>query len=129
MRLAYRSDDKICYHEIGDRPITIGRSPDADIVIKDEKASRLHCGVSMMDSDFILKDLSSKNGTFLNGDKIDDTAPIQVGDRFRVGDAVFVLEDEESPGTETVLQEVEHELAHGKGYKTMLREIVEDADN
>ena len=113
---------------LGERPITIGRSPEADLVILDEKASRLHCGIRLWDGDFYIKDLKSKNGTFVNDQRI-DIARLNPGDRVRIGKFQFVFEVDASKGSQTILQEVADEMTSGKGYTTILKEIVKDADN
>jgi len=112
--------------ELGDRPITIGRGTEADLVILDEKASRIHCGVRAWDDDFLLKDLKSKNGTFVNGERV-DMARLEPGDQIRVGNCVFVFESDPAKGAETILREVADEMADGKGYSTILKEIVSPA--
>ena len=74
MRLYYRNkrgEQKSI--ELTEKPLTIGRSGDADVLILDEKASRVHCGIRFWDGDFYIKDLKSKNGTFVNDKQIDIT--------------------------------------------------------
>jgi len=110
---------------IGDQPITIGRSPQADITLSDEKVSRLHCGISREGPRIIVRDLKSKNGTYLNGERV-DSAPLQSGDVLRVGSTFFTVEEEAAKGPQTILHEVADEMAQGKGYSTLLREIVEE---
>ena len=112
--------------ELGDRPITIGRSPEADLVILDEKASRLHAGVRMWDGDFYVKDLKSKNGTFVNEERI-EMVRLNPGDRIRIGHCTFSFETEAGKGTQTILREVEAEMSGGKGYTTLMKEIVKTA--
>ncbi len=127
MILRYKKKDGVQMEfELGDRPVTIGRSPEADLVLLDEKASRLHCGIRLWDGEFYIKDLKSKNGTRVNGQKI-DMVKLSQGDRVQVGATVFSFEPEPGKGTQTVLREVEHEMAGGKGYSTLMREIVDDA--
>ncbi len=111
-----------------EQPLTIGRSQDADIAVADVKVSRIHCGIRFSDGNFILKDLGSRNGTYLNEKKI-DSAMVKVGDRIRIGSTVLRMERELTKGTQTVLREVEDEMSHGKGYATILREIVESAQD
>jgi pSer/pThr/pTyr-binding forkhead associated (FHA) protein len=111
--------------ELGDRPVTIGRSPDADLVILDQKASRVHCGIRIWDGEFFIKDLHSRNGTMVNGQKV-DMAKLNPGDRIRVGNVVFSFEIENARGEQTILREVEEEMSRGKGYTTLLREIVDE---
>lgn len=128
MVLRYRRKDGTqTEFELGDRPITIGRSPEADLVILDDKASRLHCGIRVWDGDFILKDLKSKNGTFVNGQRI-EMVKLELGDQVRVGSCVFSFEMDPGKGTQTILREVADEMAGGKGYSTMLKEIVGDSE-
>ncbi len=109
--------------ELGERPITIGRSPEADIVIMDDKASRLHCGIRLWDGDFFIKDLKSKNGTFVNGQRIEMTK-LNPGDEIRIGTFTMTFDASPQKGDQTILREVAEEMEQGKGYGTILREIV-----
>lgn len=126
MILKYKKQDGTQVEfELGDRAITIGRSPEADLVILDDKASRIHCGIRMWDGDFFIKNLKAKNGTFVNGQPI-DMVKLNPGDRIRVGNCTFSFEAEHGKGSETILREITEELERGKGYSTILREVVED---
>lgn len=120
-----RHDGTQMEFELGERPITLGRSPDADIVILDEKASRLHCGIRLWDGDFYIKDLKSKNGTYVNGVRIEMTK-LNPGDQIRIGSSLITFDSDPAKGERTILREVAEELAQGKGYNTLLREIVEE---
>ena len=126
MRLRYtKKDSSHTEFELGDKPITIGRSPEADITLYDERASRLHCGIRLWDGDFYIKDLKSRNGTIVNGRPIDVTK-LEPGDTIRVGSSVFVFEQDSDTGAETALREISDEMDLGKGYSTILKEIVND---
>ncbi|MFO1490854.1 MAG: FHA domain-containing protein [Kiritimatiellia bacterium] len=124
-----KADGTSTVYELADKPLTIGRSPDADITVLDERSSRMHCGIRLWDGEYFAKDLQSKNGTYLNGEKI-EMARIKAGDRIRVGATVLAVEDENSgadvPGTETSLNTLQQEMDDGKGYNTILREIVSE---
>ena len=119
--------------ELTERAITVGRSPDADVVVLDERASRMHCGIRLWDGDYYVKDLQSKNGTFLNDDRV-EMAKISPGDKVRVGTTVIQVESDDAkegsgvPGPDTVMGMVQEEMSHGKGYDTILREIVDDSE-
>jgi predicted component of type VI protein secretion system len=127
MRLRYtKHDGTQMEFQLGDQPITIGRSADADIVLLDERVSRIHCGVRLWDGDFYIKDLKSRNGTWVNNVKV-DVAKLRAGDVIRVGSTVFNFEQDPAVGTETAIQEIEGKMDLGKGYTTILREIVSDA--
>lgn len=112
---------------LGDKPITIGRSPDADIITLDERASRMHCGIRIWDGEYYIKDLKSKNGTYLNNQRV-EMAKIKPGDKIRLGNTVLHIDDKKSPGTATTMDSVQNEMNEGKGYKTILREIVENTE-
>lgn len=127
MRLRYNKQDGTQMEfQLGDQPITIGRSPDADIVLMDEKVSRIHCGIRLWDGDFYIKDLKSKNGTWVNGERV-EVAKLRAGDTIRVGSTTFTFEQDPSVGADTAIQEIEGAMDLGKGYTTILREIVHDA--
>ncbi len=112
--------------ELSDKPLTIGRSPKADILLEDEKASRLHCGIRLMDEEYLIKDLTSKNGTFLNNQRI-ESAQLNIGDKIRVGNTVITVEAKSGKGATTAFHEMEQQMSGGKGYDTILKEIVDEA--
>ena len=85
-----------------DKPILlIGRHPDCDIILKDSpKISRKHCCLALVDSRFVIRDLDSMNGVWVNGDRVEHSADVQISDELVVGDVAFILEKsgtEESP--------------------------------
>jgi len=113
--------------ELTGEPLSIGRSREADIPLLDDKVSRVHCGIRLSEGEFYLKDLNSRNGTFVNGQRVEDTVKLKPGDRIQVGSTQFVLdpvsskeEDAKAFGT------VQDQMGDGKGYSTILKEIVED---
>ena len=112
--------------ELTDKPLTIGRSAQADIHLEDERASRLHCGIRQQDGDYLIKDLASKNGTFLNDERI-ESETLKSGDMIRIGSTRISVETKSAKGSTTALNEVQQELSHGKGYNTILKEIVGDS--
>lgn len=112
---------------LSDKPVTIGRSPDADVITLDERASRMHCGVRIWDGEYYIKDLKSKNGTYLNNKRV-EMAKIKPGDKIRLGNSIIHVDDKKSPGTDTSIDSLQNEMNEGKGYKTILREIVENTE-
>lgn len=74
----------------------IGRKTDADLRIPLDEISRSHCELSVTDDEVILRDLDSRNGTFLNNEEISE-APIKAGDRIRLGPVVFVVQIDGEP--------------------------------
>ena len=67
--------------ELTGEPLSIGRSREADIPLLDDKVSRVHCGIRLSDGEFYLKDLKSRNGVFVNGQRVEDTVKLKVGDK------------------------------------------------
>jgi pSer/pThr/pTyr-binding forkhead associated (FHA) protein len=113
--------------ELSEKSITIGRGADVDISVPDSLASRVHCGISFWDDAYFLRDFKSRNGTFLN-DKQVEVARLNSGDRIRVGDTILTVDSQRRKGTETVIREVKDEMAKGKGYHTILQEIIKEEE-
>ena len=108
--------------ELTGEPISIGRSREADIPLLDDKVSRVHCGIRLSDGEFYLKDLKSRNGVFVNGQRVEDTVKLKVGDRIQVGSTVFVLESASNQeDARKALGSVQNDMADGKGYTTISR--------
>lgn len=104
--------------------ITIGRGLDVDLALKDRIASRLHCCIEYMDNgSWYIRDLHSRNGTYVNGEQVQHQQ-LKMGDRIRVGDTSLVFESASQKGAATVIRELKNEMDGGKGFKTMLIEIV-----
>jgi len=72
-------------------PITIGRAPNATLVIPDAQVSRLHARIDSNDGSLSIRDLDSRNGTLLNARLLDGTAPLQDGDEIDVGTTRIVF--------------------------------------
>jgi hypothetical protein len=64
--------------------ITLGRSADNDIQINDATISSRHCEVDISDIAISVKDLGSRNGSFVNGERI-QKATLQSGQLLRLG--------------------------------------------
>lgn len=75
------------------RPFTIGRDPGNDIVLRDPKASRHHAEVVFERGFFVLHDLASANGSYINGRRI-RVAPLTHGAQVRVGNSVGKFSEE-----------------------------------
>ncbi|MCX6124913.1 MAG: FHA domain-containing protein [Proteobacteria bacterium] len=71
-------------------PATIGRDNANAVMLNDDRVSRFHARIKKRDRLFVLEDVNSKNGTYLNGDKVIN-ATLQSGDRIMVGDSEIVF--------------------------------------
>lgn len=84
--------------------MVFGRSDGCDVVIEDPEMSREHCGVRHYSDDrFTVIDFGSRNGTFVNDERIFEEHKLAHGDRLRMGRrAEFVFTDpEHDPTPET----------------------------
>ena len=71
--------------------LTIGRAAGCQIPLDDSYVSQLHARVFRRDSDLLVEDLGSTNGTFLNRKKVDGPVPLRRGDRLQIGRTVLEL--------------------------------------
>jgi len=71
---------------------TVGRSSENDVVVGDTFVSRRHCAVLVHHSALCeLYDIASKNGTFLNGQKLSGPTRLRTGDEIRMCDRNFIF--------------------------------------
>jgi hypothetical protein len=73
---------------VQDRPQTIGRSLSNDIAIPEPSLSRQHARISATPGGFIIEDLGSANGTFVNGQPVTGPTPLRPGDTLQLGGMV-----------------------------------------
>ena len=73
-------------------PLVLGREGDRQLPVIDRWASRQHCEMTIDDGRLFLRDLASKHGTFVNGERI-DRRELHVGDRVMVGLTTFVIRE------------------------------------
>jgi predicted component of type VI protein secretion system len=72
--------------------LLIGRGNECDLRPRTELISRKHCLITMTDSQVMIRDLGSKNGTFVNGERIEVEHGLQNGDRLGIGPMEFELQ-------------------------------------
>jgi len=71
---------------------TIGRAAEADLSLEsDGTVSRLHSAIERYPGGWVLRDLGSSNGTFVNGERVVGDRPLNSGDEVRVGSCVFLF--------------------------------------
>ena len=68
-------------------PLSIGRDETCDIRIQSPYVSRQHARIESRDDEFLLVDLGSRNGSLLNGARVEGIAPLHAGDVIAIGDA------------------------------------------
>ena len=72
-------------------PITIGRANDATLVLSDDYASSRHARLFPQDGQWIVEDLGSTNGTYLERSKVTRPTPVPLGVPIRIGKTVIEL--------------------------------------
>jgi len=76
----------------GDGVITLGRSPDNDVMLLCPRVSKRHATVQVREGVVWLRDLSSMNGTFLNGNAVREAIVVKPGDVVHIGDFSLTFE-------------------------------------
>lgn len=75
----------------------IGRDPEAQIRLDAQAVSRRHAAITITGDDAMLHDLGSRNGTHLNGEKLEAARPLRPGDEIRI--AQFAIRFQNAPGS------------------------------
>ncbi len=79
--------------------LTIGQSDTNDLPLPfDHTVSRVHAVLERVASRWCVRDLASRNGTFVNGERIWGERPLQTGDEIRVGSVRLVVRVDEQDG-------------------------------
>ncbi|MFN2546092.1 MAG: sigma 54-interacting transcriptional regulator [Myxococcales bacterium] len=82
---------------------TVGRAPEADLVLDDPSISRLHSRLLITDDSITLSDLGSRNGTLLNGAPVIEPRPVVPGDVITVGKIALVVQGQRAGGNHQVV--------------------------
>ncbi|MBL8900242.1 MAG: FHA domain-containing protein [Planctomycetes bacterium] len=77
-------------HKLGPQT-TLGRSPSATIQIVDPEVSRAHTQIEQDGDEYLVRDLGSSNGTYLNGRRLYGPATLEDGDELAIGASKFVF--------------------------------------
>ncbi|WP_022887543.1 FHA domain-containing protein FhaB/FipA [Glaciibacter superstes] len=76
---------------LGTDPITIGRSGDSSLVIRDDYTSTHHARLMLWNDDWMIQDLDSTNGTFLAGSRLAIPTPVPLNATVKIGATTFEL--------------------------------------
>ena len=83
------------------KPITLGRGREASITLDDPKTSRVHSAIRYWDDIFIVRDCHSRNGTYVNGNKV-SVARLNPGDTLTIGNTNLLAQSEPKDSDVTV---------------------------
>ncbi len=92
--------------------LSIGRNSSSSICLEDTTVSPIHCRVSCDDERFLLVDLDSDSGTFVNGIPVKQRV-LAPGDQIAVGSSLFIFEVERSPAPARSAVQLDEDPATG----------------
>lgn len=135
---------------VGTEPLIIGRSPQCEIQVDQESVSRNHCRIRFTGTEFLVRDLGSTNGTYVNDDLVQEEGRLRHGDQLKVGRTILkfiVGDDVEVQYHEEIYrlmmtdgltqlhnkryfdEMLDREVARAKRYKRMFSLLVFDIDH
>jgi pSer/pThr/pTyr-binding forkhead associated (FHA) protein len=76
---------------IGAAPVTIGREVQCDVHVDNTWVSRQHARLAWTGTQYIVEDLGSINGTYVNGERVGAPRALQSGDRLQLGEEVELV--------------------------------------
>src|SRR4029453_998777 len=81
--------------DISEENLVIGRDVTDGVQILDQGVSRRHAEVIRIGEMYFIKDLESRNGTFVNDKQISEEL-LRIGDQIRIGNSLLVFEDRQA---------------------------------
>jgi pSer/pThr/pTyr-binding forkhead associated (FHA) protein len=87
------SEEKDGIFELGEKAMVIGRSADCDIQLGVQNVSRKHAGVVFQNEEYLIEDLESTNGVFVNGIKVVKCV-LRNNDQIEIGGVRLVFNEE-----------------------------------
>lgn len=85
MLLVQRGPDAGARFLLDTEVVTVGRHPDSDIFLDDISVSRRHANFTRTESGYVISDLGSLNGSYVNRDRIDTDVALTGGDEVQIG--------------------------------------------
>lgn len=100
-------------HHLSNHDNYLGRSPENNIVIASKRVSRQHARIWREGRSWMLDDLSSANGTFLNQERVLAPIVLRDGDTITIGDVEFSYFDPEATIRDDLFPELEIDVPGG----------------
>ena len=82
-------DAPLARHPVGLLGAKIGRAAPAEIILSDKRISRKHCSIELTAGELVVTDLHSTNGTFIDGERIEEPTVLPAQSELKVGDIVL----------------------------------------
>lgn len=80
-------------YQLGDEPLSIGRSPQCDVFLNDMTVSREHAAVEPSEGGYVIRDANSFNGVWVNNDSV-EARRLASGDVIQIGAFCLVYKEE-----------------------------------
>ncbi len=97
--VVYLGSGKVNELKTEKREITVGRDPSCDLVLDEQTISRKHASIALEGESIIVRDLGSRNGTFVGGRRV-DVSKIEPGQDIRIGTYRITVYRKEPPQSE-----------------------------
>lgn len=107
-------------YEISKDLTTFGKRDGNDIVLERQNISRDHCQIVQINGGYLIRDLESRNGTYVNGQRITSETPLENGTIIQLGDFLIRFKDKdakpasESPASESPASEAQPPVQESK---------------
>ncbi len=111
--------------EMPEAKIVIGRSPKNEVVLNDPCCSSYHASIFPTDRGYAVKDLGSKNGTYLNRRPITQETELRSGDEITIGDTRILFNREALPKSSHTVIQVRDILGKSSREKNLIDEVNE----
>ncbi|WP_437188497.1 SpoIIE family protein phosphatase [Planctomicrobium sp. SH668] len=85
--------------DLSETDVIIGRLPECEVQLPSNLVSRKHARVFKDGERYCIEDLGSGNGTFVNGQKIQEVRPLKPNDRMKFGPILIRFESDEPAGS------------------------------
>jgi class 3 adenylate cyclase/pSer/pThr/pTyr-binding forkhead associated (FHA) protein len=82
---------------LGEAPVSVGRDPAAGVVLDDSYVSRKHVRIERVSDGYAVTDEGSRNGTFVNGTRLEGSHILATGDEMKIGGFTIVFVDPSAP--------------------------------
>ncbi len=100
-------------HPITSDTATLGRAVECEVVITNKRVSREHARLRKEGRRWLLEDLGSSNGTFLNDERILAPAELRDNDKISIGDVTFLFHDPDTTTVDVPLPSLDVDSAAG----------------
>jgi len=82
--------------------VCLGRAPENDLILADQFCSSCHALIVAVEGGFVLRDKGSKNGSFVNGQRVEGERPLRAGDEILVGSTRIIFDQKSASRVDIV---------------------------